>query len=153
MTQNDEAVFVDTNIPMYAHGGAHPLREACRSALAHLVHGSVKAYSSTEVHQEILYQYVSLGRRTEARQVSRDFAVIVPAILPVTRHDIKRVWQLMVDYPGLACRDYVHLAVMLNNNLRRILSADSHFDLVREIVRVPPQDFTPDHASSSRSRR
>jgi predicted nucleic acid-binding protein len=146
-----DRVFVDANIPMYAHGSVHPLREACRSALARLARGAIDAYTSTEIHQEILYRYVSLGRLSEASQVSRDFAIIVPAILPVTRLDIERVWELMAQHPGLACRDYVHLAVMLNNNLTHILSADAHFDLVGHIVRVPPQDFAPDQVSNSRN--
>lgn len=153
MTEHADPVFVDANIPMYAHGGVHPLRDACRSALAQLAHGAVEAYTSTEVHQEILYRYVSLGRPAQASQVSRDFATIVPAILPVTRQDIENVWRLMSQYPGLTCRDYVHVAVKLNNDLRRILSADAHFDLVGEITRVAPEQFTSNQASSSLNRR
>ena len=88
-----------------------------------------------------MYRYLSLARPGQAVQVSHDFAVVVPIILPVTQQDVEQVWRLMARYPGLGCRDYIHVAVMLNNRLRRILSADSHFDLVGEIVRVPPQEF------------
>jgi len=82
-----------------------------------------------------------LGRPAQALRVSRDFALVVPAILPVTQQDIKSVWDLMVRYPELSPRDYIHVAVMLNNGLSRILSADAHFDLVDEIERIPPEDF------------
>ncbi len=53
------------------------------------------------------------------------------------------MWDLMIRCPGLHARDYIHIAVMLNNGLTRILSADVHFDLVDEIERIPPEQFAP----------
>ena len=141
MDPTGNSIFVDADIPMYAHGHEHPLRAACQACLARLVHTEDEAWTSTEIHQEIMYRYLSLARPGQAVQVSHDFAVVVPIILPVTQQDIERAWRLMACYPGLGCRDYIHVAVMLNNHLRRIVSADSHFDLVDEIVRVPPQEF------------
>jgi predicted nucleic acid-binding protein len=85
--------------------------------------------------------YLSLGRPIQAVQVSKDFATLVTTILPIARQDVERVWQLMVKYPGLGCRDYFHIAVMLNNNITHVLSADTHFDRVSELVRVSPREF------------
>ncbi len=141
MGQNGSLIFVDANIPMYAHGAAHPLREPCRVALSKMARGEMQTCTSAEVHQEILYRYLSLDRPIQAVQVSRDFATLVPAILPIARQDVERVWQLMVMYPGLSCRDYLHIAVMLNNNITHILSADTHFDRVGELVHISPQQF------------
>lgn len=143
MSENSSPIFVDANIPMYAHGAAHPLREPCRAAIARLGRREVEACTSTEVHQEILHRYLSLRRLAQALRVSRDFAIVVPLILPLTRQDIETAWALMARYPGLYSRDYAHVAVMLNNDLTRILSADAHFDLVDEIERIPPEKFAP----------
>jgi predicted nucleic acid-binding protein len=41
-------------------------------------------------------------------------------------------------HAGLQARDSLHVAVMVNNGVRRILSADQHFDAVREIQRFDP---------------
>ena len=42
---------------------------------------------------------------------------------------------------------------MLNNKLSHILSADAHFDLVGDVVRVPRQEFALGWTSSSLNRR
>jgi predicted nucleic acid-binding protein len=142
MSGHSRPIFVDANIPMYAHGREHSLREPCRAAIVRLGRGEVESYTSTEIHQEILYRYLSLRRPAQALRVSRDFALVIPQILPVTQRDIETVWDLMMRYPGLSSRDYIHIAVMLNNDLTHILSADAHFDLVNEIERIPPEQFT-----------
>ena len=141
MSGNGNPIFVDANIPMYAHGAGHPLRELCRAAIARLGRREVEACTSAEIHQELLHRYLSLRRPAEAVRVSRDFAIIVPLILPITRQDIETAWDLMARYPGLHTRDYVHIAVMFNNDLTCILSTDTHFDLVSEIERIPPERF------------
>jgi predicted nucleic acid-binding protein len=141
MNRNDSPIFVDANIPMYAHGRDHPLRQVCRTALARLAHGEIEACTSTEIHQEILYRYLSLGRPEQALQVSRDFMAVVPVVLPVTRQDIERAWELMAVCPGLRCRNYIHAAVMLNNQVTHILSTDAHFDVLNETVRIPPESL------------
>jgi predicted nucleic acid-binding protein len=77
----------------------------------------------------------------EARTVSQSFQAIVPTVLPVTLADIVRARKLSVAYPKVAARDLIHVAVMLNNGLTRILSVDGHFDTIKEIVRLSPEAF------------
>jgi len=55
--------------------------------------------------------------------------------------DIHLVRKLAERYPGLGARDLVHVSVMLDNGLTRILSTDRHFDQVDEIERIDPHDF------------
>jgi predicted nucleic acid-binding protein len=66
---------------------------------------------------------------------------IVPVILPVTQDDIALTIELSRVYgPGGAkARDLIHAAVMRNNGLSTIISADTHFDQIEELERIDPQ--------------
>ena len=134
-------VFVDTNILMYVAGREHPHQETCRQALALIAQEVVEAVASTEVHQEILLRYLSLGRPEDARSVSETLQSIVPRTLAVDLADIVKARDLSSIYPTLPARDLVHAAVMLNNGITAILSVDKHFDSIREIVRLAPETF------------
>jgi predicted nucleic acid-binding protein len=135
------AFFVDTNIIMYAVGAEHPCRSPCLDALGRIVQEDLQAVVSSEVHQEILHRYRSIGLPDKAREISIRLETVIPATLPVTLADIHRVRQLAERYPALNTRDLIHAAVMLENDLTRILSTDSHFDLLTEIERVDPRNF------------
>ncbi len=137
-----QPLYVDANIPMYAAGRDHPYRGACLAILRHIARGTVEAVTSAEVHQEILHRYLSLRRPEQAREVSRSLQTIVPATLPVTLADVERARTLSLDYPQIAARDLIHVAVMLNNGLTQILSVDKHFDAVIEVRRISPDDLT-----------
>lgn len=134
-------VFVDTNILMYVAGREHPHQEACRQALALIAQEVVEAVTSTEVHQEILHRYLSLGRPEDARSVSKTLQSIVPRTLAVDLADIVRARDLSIIYPVVSARDLIHAAVMLNHGITTILSVDRHFDSIHEIVRLSPETF------------
>ena len=135
------AFFVDSNIIMYAVGAEHPYRRPCLDALDRIVHENLPAVVSSEIHQEILHRYLSLGLIDMAQQVSAKLETIIPTTLPVTLVDIRRVRQLAARYSSLKARDLVHAAVMLENDLSRILSTDRHFDQMAEIERIDPRDL------------
>jgi hypothetical protein len=134
-------VFVDTNILMYVAGREHPHQEPCRQALALIAQEVVEAVTSTEVHQEILHRYLSLGRPEDARSVSKTLQSIVPRTLAVDLADIVRARDLSIIYPTVPARDLVHAAVMLNHGITTVLSVDRHFDNIHEIVRLSPEIF------------
>lgn len=137
-----EPIFVDTNIVMYAAGADHPYRRPCQASLDLIVNERLPAVVSCEVHQEILHRYLSLGLPDEAQQVSINLEILVPITLPVTMADIDLARKLIQRYPTLKARDLIHVAVMLQNDVSRILSTDAHFDQVSEVQRIDPRDFT-----------
>ena len=47
----------------------------------------------------------------------------------------------MHGYPALSARDAIHLAAAQEAGVNRIVSADRHFDLVEDVVRVDPLDL------------
>ena len=85
--------------------------------------------------------YPRIGFPDKAREVSTKLETVIPASLPVTLADIRRVRQLAERCPGLKARALIHAAVMLENGLTHILSTDRHFDRLAEIERIDPHDF------------
>jgi predicted nucleic acid-binding protein len=134
-----EVVLVDSNVPMYAAGAQHEYREACQQVLARALAGDLNAASDVEVHQEILHRYLSLRLPEKAREVSEDFEALVPRVLDLSIGDIARARELSVHYPQLPARDLLHVAIMLGHGISSIVSADRHFDAVREVRRLDPR--------------
>ena len=129
-------IFVDSNIPMYVAGTDHPHKEAARRFLDRVLSRKIAACTSTEVLQEILHRYSSLGRRDMARDVYNLFADICPVVLDVTLADTDRARDLLCAHPRISSRDAVHAAVMLNHQLKRIATFDAGFDGMPGIERV-----------------
>lgn len=129
-------VFLDSNLPMYVAGGAHPNRPLAKAVLERVRNGSLDACTSTEVLQEILYRYSSLGRMDLAVQVYNLFVEICPVVLGVTLADTDRARDLLASVKGISARDAVHAAVMLNNGLKWIATFDQGFDGIPGLRRV-----------------
>ena len=89
----------------------------------------------------MLHRYLSIDLPDKVQEISTKLETVIPATLPVTLADIRRVRELAEHYPGLSARDLIHAAVMLENGLTRILSTDRHFDRLTEIERVDPHDL------------
>jgi hypothetical protein len=129
-------IFIDSNVPMYVAGRAHPLREPARRFLGRVRAGEVGACTSTEVLQEILYRYVGLGRPDLAAEVYELFVQVCPVVLPVTLADTDRAKALVVGGTRIGVRDALHAAVMLNNGVRDIATFDTGFDDIPDIERA-----------------
>jgi predicted nucleic acid-binding protein len=129
-------VFIDSNIPMYVAGGAHHNREPARRLLDRVRLGKVEACSSTEVLQEILYRYSSIGRRDMASEVYELFVEVCPEIFHVTLADTDRARDLVCGGVEVSARDAVHAAVMFNHSVEWIATFDAGFDRVSNVRRL-----------------
>lgn len=134
-------VFLDVNIPMYAAGGQHPLREACIWIMKSVAEGDLPAVIDVEIVQEILHRYGALERWSIAADMSENLMAIVPLVLPITVEDMALAVELSKTYgpKGVKARDIIHAAVMQNNGLSAIISADVHFDKFEGLTRIDPQ--------------
>ncbi len=136
-------VFIDTNIPMYAAGATHPLREPSRRVIRAIAAGTLDALTDAEVFQEILYRYLHIGGREKGFRVFDHFhRIMIGRILPVEGADVHQARQLAERYPNLSPRDLIHLAVMLRYHLPEIITTDMGFDTVDEVRRLDPRDFS-----------
>lgn len=136
------SVFVDANVPMYAGGSDHPLREPARVALRRIGAGSLDAVTDCEVLQEMLHRYLALDRREPGFVVFDAFAAVMAGrVLQVEVGDVLRARDLAADLRQLRARDLLHLAVMLRHGIDEIVTADRHFDGLRGITRIPLESF------------
>lgn len=134
------AYFIDSNVVIYALGRDHPYRDSCIDVLRAIVAGQLEAYTSVEVLQEIVYRYYILGELQEGIGAAGDFAAFVE-VLSVTERDVERAFDLFRKYNDLPPRDLIHLSTMMNNGLKDIITADKHFDQIREVRRRDPSEF------------
>jgi len=132
------AYFLDTCIPIDAAGRDHPYREPCTRIVLAAADGKLEAVTDAEVIQEIAYRFHAIRRRAEGLKLAEAFLSLVEAVLPVTRREVTRSLQLQRTYPFLSPRDAIHIAVMEGAGLNRIITADRHFDRVKEVERVDP---------------
>ncbi|HHY97155.1 MAG TPA: type II toxin-antitoxin system VapC family toxin [Firmicutes bacterium] len=130
-------VFIDTNVPMYAAGRPHPCRKAARDTVRRIVEGDIEAWTDTEVFQEILYRYFAIGEKTKGFSIFDSFMIIMKGrVLPVTEADMVLARRLADSFDTLSPRDLVHLAVMKNHSITRIITADAGFDTVGWVHRL-----------------
>ena len=144
----DEAFLIDTNIVMYAAGKKHPYRSACAKIISAIADGSFHAnvgvpVTDTEVFQEILYRYALVGKWQTGILICQHLLELGLEILPISSDEVPRMVALAEAYKEKAVspRDLVHVSVMMNHGIKKIVSVDSHFDLIHEVIRVNPQDL------------
>ncbi len=136
------AVFLDTNIPIYAATGEGPVREACVGVLRAVAGRRLDAWTDAETLQELLHRYLSLRRTREGFALFDDFAALMEGkVLPVEARDCRRARILAERYSSASARDLIHLAVCLSAGVRRVLSHDREFDRFEGIERVDPVRF------------
>ena len=135
-------MFIDTNIPMYAAGAPHTLREPSQRVIAAIVSGDIDAVTDAEVFQEILYRYFRVGERAKGFTVFDSFyRIMLGRILPVDDADISGARRLAARYPALSPRDLIHASVALHHQALDVITADRGFDLVDGLRRLDPSDF------------
>jgi uncharacterized protein len=131
-------LFVDTNIPMYAGGAASLYRDRCREILRWIAAGRLEAVTDVEVLQEVQYRYYHIRRVDAGRVVFDSLKTVIDRVLPVSADCVFLAQELSRTYEDVKPRDLVHVAVMMENDIRRILSVDGDFDAIAEVDRVDP---------------
>ena len=136
------SVFVDTNIPIYASGTEHPLREASLNIQRFIVDNEDSFVTDAEVLQEILHRYLAIRRWAEGSRTLRIFSeIMLGRIEPMLAVDVEVAGALAQSLRTLSARDLIHLAVMRRLGVTRIVSSDQRFDGVPGIERLDPARF------------
>lgn len=122
---------------MYAAGKTSPQKEPCENLLRAILKKSSreKFCTNSEVLQEILHRYLSIGYRDIAFKIIESIYSLGIPIFPVDQNDLRRAKTLLQTYDNLSVRDAVHLGVMQGNGIVEIATYDQDFSLV-EWVRV-----------------
>ncbi|TAM79091.1 MAG: PIN domain-containing protein [Acidobacteria bacterium] len=130
-------ILIDSNIPMYLVGVAHPHKSDSQRLLEQLVSERRRLVTDTEVLQEILHRYVAINRRDAIQPAFDALLGIVDQVLAVDLAAVERAREIVLGRPRLSARDALHLAVMEQHGIEQILSFDTGFDGFPGIQRLP----------------
>lgn len=129
-------VFIDSNVPMYLVGAAHPNKVDAQRRLEALVTSRTRLVTDAESLNEILHRYHSLERRGYVQYAFDALLGIVDEVLPIGRETIDLAKQLVLQYPTLPVRAAVHVAAMQQQKIDTVLSFDPGFDRVPGLSRL-----------------
>lgn len=129
-------ILVDSNIPMYLVGAPHPHKADAQRLLEKLITDRQRLVTDAEVLQEILHRYVAIDRRDAIQPAFDALLGVVDQVLSIDGTVVQRAKQIVLGYRQLSARDAVHLSVMEQNGIERILSFDSGFDAFPRITRL-----------------
>jgi uncharacterized protein len=129
-------ILVDTNVPMYLVGDDEIHKARTERLLDRAVTNRERLVTDTEVFQEILHRYTAIDRR-EAIQPAFDLLYgIVDEIFPIDASAIESAKTLVLGYRHLSARDALHVAVMQEHGVDRIMSFDHGFDAIPGLRRL-----------------
>ena len=129
-------ILIDSNIPMYLVGAPHPHKIHAERLLENLIRVRERLVTDAEVLQEILHRYVAIDRRDAIQPAFDALMAVVDEVLPVEKKAVERAKQIVLGYRRLSARDAVHLAIMEEHGIDRILSFDAGFDSFPGIKRL-----------------
>lgn len=129
-------ILIDSNIPMYLIGAAHPNKTLARQSLEQCIAAGERLVTDAEVLQEILHRYVAIERRAALQPAFDALLGVVDDVFAIERVDVEEAKLLLLTAEELSARDALHVAVMRRHGISRIMSFDRGFDGVPGVVRV-----------------
>ena len=129
-------ILIDSNLPMYLVGAAHPHKVDARRILEQLVAEGCRLVTDAEVLQEILHRYVAINRRDAIQPCFELLLEVVDEVLPVDLGTVLRAREIVLGRTELTARDAIHVAVMQAHGIAEIMSFDRHFDGLPGVVRL-----------------
>jgi len=129
-------ILVDSNVPMYLVGAAHPHKVDAQRLLESALAAGERLVTDVEVLQELCHRYAAIGRR-DAIQPAFDVTLqIVDDVLSIERLDVDAAKDIVLRYAALSARDALHVAIMRHHGIERIMTFDRGFDAVPGIERL-----------------
>ena len=83
-------VFIDSNVPMYLVGGAHPHKADSQLLLERLIAAGQRLITDAEVLQEILHRYTAIDRREAIVPAFQAILNVVDDVVPIEKADVLR---------------------------------------------------------------
>jgi len=121
---------------MYLVGAPHPHKADAQRLLEKLITDRQRLVTDAEVLREILRRYVAIDRRDAIQPAFDALLGVVDQVLAVDSMVVQRAKKIVLEYRQLSARDAVHLSVMEQNGIERILSFDSGLDAFPRITRL-----------------
>ncbi len=129
-------IFVDSNIPMYLIGSAHPHKVDAQRLVEQLIAERRRLVTDVEVLQEILHRYASIDRRDMIQPAFDALLAVVDDVFPVQVFTVNHAKSTVLARRRLSARDALHLAVMQEQGVTEILTFDAGFEAYPGITRL-----------------
>jgi hypothetical protein len=129
-------IFIDSNVPMYLVGAAHPHKLDAQRLLERCLGERIPLVTDAEVLQEILHRYTAIRRRDAIQPAFDALLGIVDDVWPVDRRAVERAKAILLEREQLSARDALHVALMEQNGVRRIASFVIGFDAIPSLERI-----------------
>lgn len=136
-------IFVDANVPIYAAGAPHPLKEPCIEVLRLIALRPEAFVTDAEILQELLHRYRRLGLWPDPGQmVLRNFELAMRGRIEAIRsEDVMDAAGFAAMYPNIPARDLLHFAVMARLGATQVVTADKDFARLSGVARLDPADL------------
>jgi predicted nucleic acid-binding protein len=121
-------VFIDSNIPMYLIGEAHPHKVDAQQLLERCIVLGERLASDAEVLQEILHRYTAINRPDAIQPAFDSLLNVVDEVFSIESTDVQKAKDILLGSPGLSARDALHVSIMRRYAISDILSFDTGFD-------------------------
>jgi predicted nucleic acid-binding protein len=121
---------------MYLVGAPHPHKSDAQRWLEKLMRGRERLVTDAEVLQEILHRYTAVNRRDAIQPAFDALLGLADQVLAVELAHLQRAKEIVLGTLRLSARDAVHLAVMEQHGIERILTFDTAFDGFPGITRL-----------------
>ena len=129
-------IFIDSNVPMYLVGAAHPNKEKAKALLESFLRDGNELVTDAEVFQEILHRYVAIQRPEAIGPAFDVLQATTDDIYPVEIRDVLAAKEILDKIQRMTARDAIHLAVMRRRGICKIFSFDADFDNLPGIIRI-----------------
>ena len=129
-------ILVDSNVPMYLVGASHPHKADAQRLLENLISDRQRLVTDAEVLQEILHRYIAINRRDAIQPAFDALLGITDQVLAIEGATAERAKQIVMGHRRMSARDALHVAIMEQHGIERILSFDSGFDGFPGITRL-----------------
>ena len=133
-------LFIDSNIPLYAGGPTHQIKEPSQHVLRLVAGRSQSFVTSAEVLQEVLHHSIRPGG-PGIELFYHLAALMAGRVEAVYPEDVGLAADIVGNQSGLEARDGVHAAVMRRLGIRHVVSADARLSRIEGIERLDPRDI------------
>ena len=135
-------IYIDTNVFVYAIENHPKYGPACKKILTEIMNKKIDAACSVIVLAELLNVLVRMRKLTSGKlDVKRSIQAMLS--LPITWFDLDFfVLENAAGYNyNISGIDYVHIATMEINAIKKTVSADAELDKADSVERIDPLEY------------
>ena len=133
--------LIDANIVIYAMGEPHAYKLSCQRVFSLVYEGRLEANIDTELLQEILHFYQRRNHLDFGLALFDRLVTLFPDPFPVSRERVVLARDMLARHRQVEARDALHAAVVLQEDLEGIISADRGFDSIAGLTRFDPMQL------------